>query len=1067
MFSHRFGVVPMQSFARSFLCLVGLSVVMVGAGAARSEEKGKPAAAKPAAAVKPAEKPKAPPAKSAAKPTPGKPTPPEPTFECRWADGPITLDGKAEEPAWSKAPVIDRFVTPWPKEGPIPATQATRARLLWDGQYLYFFADMDDHDLFADITEHDGQTWLNDVFEIFLKPAFDKTGYYEFEISPAGTKFDIFIPERNAQKYEEIVKKEIFTWETAIVRRGTLNERGDRDEGWSVEGRIPWIDLIACGGRPVADEAWQFALCRGNYEQKKLELTTIAPLTLPDFHQHEAYPRIRFVGPTETTKPYGLTERVPLTTSKVVGSPDPPLPFRPVRAYPELELSCLIMARHEPGTNRMLALTQPNQGKPVTLIRFVDDPAVKEFETLHEFNGTAYDFTFHPQFAENGYLYVGWNGEIGDLPEERSCRISRLTLSRKEPFALDPQSEVRIIEWVSNGHDGASIVFGNDGMLYVTTGDGSSDSDTYLSGQDMTRLLAKVLRLDVDHVRPEDAAAGRRYSVPPDNPFVGKPNIRPETWCYGFRNPWRMANDPRTGHIWVTQNGQDLYEQVYLIRPSENYGWSVMEGSQPFYLERERGPTPIVPPTVEHPHSEARSLTGGIVYYGTKHPSLRGAYVYGDHSTGKIWMVRHDGKRVVESREIADTTFAITGFGTDSHGELLVYDYRPKGESAAYYLEAVPPQTEPSTFPRRLSESGLFVAGAGHRTMPGVVPYTVNSPLWSDGTYKERFFAVPGEDKITPSGRAWTFPEGAVLIKSFALETEAGKPESRRWIETRFMTKQQNEWIGYSYQWNDEQTDAELVESKGADRTFTIRDAAAPGGARTQTWHYPSRAECMICHSRAANFVLGVSTAQLNCEHDYGGTRDNQLRALAHSGLLTNPPSTDWRSLTIQTLREAGFNGPRATAYWNDLAALKNQRKQTPRPTVDVDAPLFDKLVDPADRTAPLEARARSYLHANCAHCHVHAGGGNAQIQLGQFNSLFETKTLGERPLHASFGLPDPRIIAPGHPERSTLVYRVGLEGRGRMPPIAVSVVDRLGVELLSEWVASMPEVRQPTHVDP
>src|SRR5205085_1419271 len=178
----------------------------------------------------------------------------------------------------------------------------------------------------------------------------------------------------------------------------------------------------------------------------------------------------------------------------------------------------------------------------------------------------------------------------------------------------------------------------------------------------------------------------------------------------------------------------------------DNFGWSVYEGGHIFYAERKLGPHPHVLPAADHPHSEARSLTGGTVYYGKKLPELVGAYIYGDHSTGRIWGLRHDGTKVTWQKLLADTTFNISGFGLDSHGELLVADHRTNSEGAFYYLEPVPPATTPSTFPRKLSESGLFKHVAGHVMQPGVVPYSVNSPLWSDGAFKSRFIAIPHKD---------------------------------------------------------------------------------------------------------------------------------------------------------------------------------------------------------------------------------------------------------------------------------------------------------------------------------
>src|SRR5678815_4412078 len=189
----------------------------------------------------------------------------EQPFECRFTDASITIDGKADEAAWKQAQVIDKFGLPWLKE-PRAAKTATRARLLWDRENLYFFAEMDDGDLFADIKEHDGNTWHNDVFELFFKPAEGKNGYYEFQVNAANTQFDMFTPGRGIGDFQKHKKDGDFEMKSAVVLRGTLNKRDDKDQGWSVEGSIPWKSLLRTGGRPVADEVWRFTLCRYDYD---------------------------------------------------------------------------------------------------------------------------------------------------------------------------------------------------------------------------------------------------------------------------------------------------------------------------------------------------------------------------------------------------------------------------------------------------------------------------------------------------------------------------------------------------------------------------------------------------------------------------------------------------------------------------------------------------------------------------------------------------------------------------------------------------------------------------------
>ncbi|MGC3968985.1 MAG: PQQ-dependent sugar dehydrogenase [Pirellulales bacterium] len=999
-----------------------------------------------------------------------------PTFECRWTADPITVDGRADEPAWKNAVTIDEFGQPWTAKPDSAVSAAggatspkTKVRMLWDANGLYFFAEMEDADLFADLKEQDSATWTNDVFELFFRPSADKPSYYEFQVTPLGTRLDMFIPERDSKAFTKFVKADPFDWRTAVALRGTLERRDDVDSGWSVEGAIPWTDMAHTGGRPAIDETWRFALCRYDYGAagSKPELSSCAPLTEPNFHKYEDYARLTFRGPDEAQRrPYGIAKRIPLTTSRVVGAPDPPPPFRTVRAFPNLKLIHPIIARRIPDSSQLCVLTHESQSKATSLVRFADDAEAESTEPIFTVEGLAYDFCFHPKFADNGYVYVGWAGPIKAAKGEKVCRISRFMMQREPPYAVEPKSETSIIDWKSDGHNGCAIAFSNDGHMFVTTGDGTSDSDDNNVGQDMTTLLAKVLRIDVDNIRPEDKKAGRNYSIPPDNPFMSLARARPETWAYGLRNPWRAAVDPRTDHLWVTQNGQDLFEQTYFVRRGDNFGWSITEGSAPFYTERKRGPTPIVPPAAEHAHSEARSLTGGVVYHGEKFPELRGCYLYGDYSTGKIWAIRHDGERVTYHQEIADTTHAITGFGLDSRGELLVCDYQPGEAGGLYRFERTPP-TEPSDFPRKLSESGLFEVGKGHTPVPGMIPYTVNSPLWSDVTYKERFLALPGDGVATYASRkSWDFPEGTVLVKSFALEAKADDPKSRRWIETRFMTKQQKEWVGYSYAWNDEQTDAELVEARGRDREFTIEDTSAVGGKRTQAWHYPSRAECMVCHSRAANYVLGVSTAQLNCTFSYDGAADNQLRTLEHLGVVKLDASTELREGVVEAARKRGLSSKDANQYWDDIRKVRGRRAVAGGAKPDSATDLMPRLADPADGTAGLEERARSYLHANCAHCHVPAGGGNAQFDVAYWSALGETRTVGAAPVHQSFQIADAKLLKPGQPEASLLWHRMALHGRGQMPPLASAHIDPLGAELIRRWIAELPrdlQVESPT----
>jgi uncharacterized repeat protein (TIGR03806 family) len=356
-------------------------------------------------------------------------------------------------------------------------------------------------------------------------------------------------------------------------------------------------------------------------------------------------------------------------------------------------------------------------------------------------------------------------------------------------------------------------------------------------------------------------------------------------------------------------------------------------------------------------------------------------------------------------------------------GDVLLVDYTG---GALHRLEVRPPATEPvGPFPRKLSETGIYVDTAALEVHPGVVPYDVISPLWSDGATKDRHIALPGDASIEfDEGGPWRFPEGAALVKTFRLPDPDDTTRLRP-IETRVMLIQQNEWVGYSYRWNEAATDAELVDRAGLDVAYEVADLEAAGGRRTQNWRFPSRTECMVCHARAAGFVLGVNTMQANRPDSPALPGIPQLEALGRLGVVKFKSGDVWSDAPTKPVAE------------------------------------MKRLTDPADESAPLETRARSYLHANCANCHVWAGGGNSAIDLRAEIKLDEARLIDTRPIHDTFGLPEPRLVAPGAPERSVLLHRLRTRGRGQMPPLASSLVDVHGTALLETWIRTVEPAKR------
>jgi len=717
-------------------------------------------------------------------------------------------------------------------------------------------------------------------------------------------------------------------------------------------------------------------------------------------------------------RPYGIERRVLWTTSRVKGSPDPPAPYRTEPAFPQLRFEEPLALVSLPGTDRLVVAQR--YGK---IFSFRNDPRADRAELLLDAGKVVFGLAFHSHFINNGFLYVlHVPDRLKDQP--RRMRVSRFEVSRTNPPRCDPRTEKVVYEWPSNGgHDGGCLVFGLDGFLYIGAGDGGVSA----TGQDLGDAAGSILRIDVDHPRE-----GRGYGLPKDNPFVGVAGALPEIWAYGLRQPWRFSVDRESGALWVGDVGQDLWEMIYLIERGGNYGWNVTEGSHPYRPEQKRGPTPILPPIVEHSHAEARSITGGYVYRGTRLKDLVGAYIYGDYDTGKIWGLRYEGRRVVWHKELVDSDLRLVSFGEDARGELYLVDHM-----GGKIHRLAPNQTlaTMADFPRKLSETGLFADVKELRPAPGLIPYSVNAPLWSDGASKERYLAIPGDGRIefdavafpeSPQGAGpfgWKFPDGTVLVKTFFLEMEKGNPATSRRLETRILHHERlvgteevgdQYWRGYTYLWDEDQTDAILLEdARGRDRTYTIRDRGLPGGERRQTWHFPSRTECSLCHTMPAKFVLGVNTLQMNKDHDYNGVVDNQIRTWEHLGLFTKP--------------------------------LPAPPERLPR------------LADPQDQRQSLDRRARAYLHANCAQCHRAFGGGNAEFQLIYTLDLAASGTIRAHPAQGDLGIPDARIIAPGDPRRSLIYHRMSVLGPGRMPPLASSVVDQEAVELIRDWIQQIP----------
>jgi len=275
-------------------------------------------------------------------------------------------------------------------------------------------------------------------------------------------------------------------------------------------------------------------------------------------------------------------------------------------------------------------------------------------------------FAFHPKFKENGQFFVYYTSS--KAPPHTSV-ISRFTLKADSKTQGDPDSEEELlrIEQPFWNHNGGTLAFGPDGMLYIGMGDGGAANDLKQQAMEMSSLLGKILRIDVDH-----KDKGLNYAVPKDNPFVGKENVRPEIFAYGFRNIWRMSFDRETGHLWAADVGQNLWEEIDIVTKGGNYGWSKREGTHPFGATGSGPTSDLIEPVWEYDHQVGYSITGGHVYRGKLIPELTGKYVYADYVTGKIWALTYDEtrKHVVKNEAIPTEKMPIISFGEDEQGEV-------------------------------------------------------------------------------------------------------------------------------------------------------------------------------------------------------------------------------------------------------------------------------------------------------------------------------------------------------------------------------------------------------------
>ena len=347
------------------------------------------------------------------------------------------------------------------------------------------------------------------------------------------------------------------------------------------------------------------------------------------------------------------------------------------------DLRLMELTYPDDGSNRLFAASQ--QGG---IWCFENDRNVSKSHLFLDLRGKVLDwkgrganeqgllgFDFHPKFKSNGKFYVYYT----HTDDKRSI-VSQFTVSADDPNKADPNSEVVLmeIEQPYKNHNGGCIEFGPDGYLYIALGDGGDRNDPKASGQDLSQLLGSILRIDVD-----GQESGNQYRIPSDNPFVGKPGARGEIYAYGIRNPWRIAFDKQNGDLWIGDVGQELWEEVNVIRKGGNYGWSQREGVYGFNNRPiVKGVGEPIDPVWQYDHRVGRSITGGRVYRGTRLPELSGKYLYADYVTGVIWALSYDREsgKATRNDQVVPDSIPVLAFGEDQSGEVYYLTNSTRGE---------------------------------------------------------------------------------------------------------------------------------------------------------------------------------------------------------------------------------------------------------------------------------------------------------------------------------------------------------------------------------------------------
>ena len=641
------------------------------------------------------------------------------------------------------------------------------------------------------------------------------------------------------------------------------------------------------------------------------------------------------------------------------------------------------------------------------VVSFANTPSVSAISTVLDIpivnppdEGGLLGFAFAPDFATSGQAYVSYTRNVTGPGVALQSVISRFT-SADGGLTLNPSSEqeILVINHPFGNHNGGGINFGPDGYLYLGMGDGGSISDPGNNAQNTTNLLGTFIRIDVS-----GGVAG--YDIPADNPFAQNPKCGlgsgslpcPEIFAWGLRNPFRWSFDRDTGDLWAGDVGNLLREEVNIIQRNGNYGWRIREGNVCH--------NPNIPGT-PLPSCDTSGLIDPIVDYvtGDLGRSVMGGYVYRGTTLegleGRYIFGDPYSSNIYTINDDGSGTVTIETLVANTNLFIAGFAESLDGEnlyivdlSGSINQLVLDTSSGNNTIPDSVLDTGCM--GPAGQPASGLIPFEPGAAFWSDNAIKSRWLALPDGTSIgVDSDGDFEFPNGSVLIKNF----ERGGSL----FETRLLMRHADDgsWAGYTYRWNPAETDA----------TRIIGGATELAGG--SDWVFPSESQCLQCHTDAAKRALGPEIAQLNNDLSYPttGRTANQLATLDHI-LMLAPPAGDPGGLP--------------------------------------------SLPDPFG-SAPLEDRARAYLHTNCSGCHRPGTPLQTNMDWRYDTPLAATNACNADPVTGGdLGISGAKLLVPGEPDDSLIRVRMGLRDANAMPPIGSLIPDSAGGALISEWIESL-----------